>query len=112
MDALPHTADGDAYLVHKAQLNIADPTANATKYKATETIDNLRRNEIDPRHIIEKPGILVEGGKPGMSPRSKKNFIAMNKTNTTAYDNYQFHTKKYVKLNTKIVSTESYSPQR
>lgn len=112
MDSLPHTTDVDTYLAHKAQQNIADPTANATQYKASETIENLRRNEIDPRHVIEKPGIHVSGGKPGMSPRARKNFIAMNKSHTGAFDNYQVNKQKVARYSAKQVTAEPYSPSK
>lgn len=112
MDALPHTDDLDGYLAHKAQLNIIDPTANATQYRASNTIEDLRRNEIDPRHMTEKPGIHVSGGKPGMSPRAKKNFIAMNKKHTDAFENHQANREKAAKLKAKAVTTDNYSPMR
>ena len=112
MDTLPHTDDVEGYLAHKAQLDIMDPTANATQYKATETIKNLRRNEVDPRHMTEKPGIHVSGGKPGMSPRSKKNYIAMNKQHTGAFENYQVNREKTTTYKAKMVSADTYSPAR
>ena len=62
--------------------------------------------------MIEKPGIHVSGGKPGMSPRSKKNFIAMNKMHTTAYDSFYVNKERSGKLKTKIVNADSYSPPK
>ena len=110
MDVQPHTQDVEGYLALKATENVDDPTANAAQYKATKTIENLRRNEVDPRHLIEKPGIHVSGGKPGMSPRSKKNFVAMNKSHTSAFDNYQVNKQKFGKINAKMVTADTYSP--
>lgn len=110
MDSLPHTNDVDGYLALKAQGNVGDPSLNAAQYRATDTIEKLRRNEIDPRHLVEKPGIHVQGGKPGMSPRTKKNFVAMNKSHTSAFDNYAVNRQKYGKVSAKAVTQESYSP--
>lgn len=60
--------------------------------------------------MIEKPGIHVSGGKPGMSPRSKKNFISMNKHHTDTFNNYQVNKLKFAttKFDTKMVKHESY----
>ena len=110
MDVLPHTEDVEGYLALKATENVGDPTANAAQYRATKTIENHRRNEVDPRHLLEKPGIHVSGGKPGMSPRSKKNFVSMNKTHTGAFDNYQVNKQKFGKINAKMVTADTYSP--
>ena len=85
-----------------------DPTANGTQYRAQETVKSLRRNEVDPRHMTEKPGIHVSGGKPGMSPRSKKNFIAMNKQHTDAFVNYQVNRDKQQKFKAKMVTKDQY----
>lgn len=102
---MPHTDDVEGYLAHKAQL-VADPTANSAQYRTTETIKSLRRNEVDPRHMTEKPGIHVSGGKPGMSPRAKKNFVAMNKQHTKAFDNYQVNREKQGKFKAKMVPND------
>ena len=84
MDSVPHNGDMEGYI----------PAGNAPQYKPPETIEELRRQEVDPRHMIEKPGIHVSGGKPGMSPRAKKNFIAMNKKHTSGYDNFYVNREK------------------
>jgi len=105
MDTVPHNDDIEGYIPH-------DVAGNAPQYKPPETIEELRRQEVDPRHMMEKPGIHVSGGKPGMSPRSKKNFIAMNKMHTTGYDNFYVNKEKTGKLKTKMVMTENYSPPK
>lgn len=62
--------------------------------------------------MIEKPGIHVSGGKPGTSPRAKKNFIAMNKQNMNTYDSFMANKEKSVMLKTNLVTAESYSPPK
>ena len=104
MDSVPHNGEIDVYIP-------SDAPGNAPQYKPPETIEELRRQEVDPRHMIEKPGIHVSGGKPGMSPRAKKNFIAMNKS-TNAYDSFYVNKEKSGKLKTKMVTADSYSPPK
>ena len=79
MDSVPYNGEipEGMYL-----LDQSIPLHQGTSYKPSTTIEELRRQEIDPRHIIQSPGIHIKGNR-GSSPRQKKNFIAMNKMNTS-----------------------------
>ena len=105
MDSVPNTLAAGPYVP-------AEQAAKAAHYKPEETIEALRRQEIDPRHMTEKPGILVSGGKPGMSPRSKKNFVAMNKNHMNTYDNFMANKDTASKMKANLVTAESYSPPK
>lgn len=45
-----------------------------------------------------------------MSPRAKKNYIAMNKQHTDAFENYQVNRDKAAKFKATQVKKDSYSP--
>jgi len=105
MDSVPNNLAAGPYVS-------MDQTAKAAQYKPEESIEALRRQEMDPRHMIEKPGVIVSGGKPGTSPRSKKNFVAMNKSHMNTYDNFIANKEKATKMKANLVTAESYSPPK